>query len=348
MSSRLPAAEHPLSPAAASRELHPDSLLDLFRALGDMTRLRILSLLRNMELAVGEIASLLDQSQPRVSRHVRLLEDAGFVVRRREGSWVFVRLARETQGADLLAVLATMVPSAAEQRVIDRDHNRLGAILKERDAAAQRFFAAHAHEWDRLRSLHVADAEVERAILALLGDRVLGHMLDIGTGTGRMVALLADHAERVTAVDRSPEMLRLARAQLSDVTAPVDLLQGEFVALPLADGVVNSAVMHLALHYAQAPERVIAEIARVLARDGIAIIVDFESHDREELRSEAAHARLGFSDAQMREWMSAAGLILDEVRTLSGGALTVKIWLGRRRRSARAPVAVEQNGKVEA
>ena len=312
--------------------LQPGSVLDLFRALGDSTRLRILALLQHMELAVGEIAQLLDQSQPRVSRHIRLLEEVAVVERRREGSWVFVRLAADGPGAEALRVLQMLAPNDCEQAAIAADRQRLSAIQAERDAAARRYFDAHAHEWDGIRSLHIAEDEVERAITRILDGAVHGHLLDIGTGTGRMVEMLGPVASRITALDRSPEMLRFARTRLTGSGLPVDLVHGDFAAIPLPDGDVGTVIMHQVLHYARAPEAVIGEIARVLAPGGTALVVDFAPHEREELRREAAHARLGFSDAQMRGWFAAVGLTIDGIETLVGGPLTVKLWLGRKRR----------------
>lgn len=312
--------------------LQQGSLLDLFRVLGDSTRLRMLALIEVMELAVGEIAQLLDQSQPRVSRHLRLLEEVGLVERRREGSWVFVRLASDGVGARALAALRQLEPNDCEQAAIATDRRRLSAIQAERDAAARRYFDAHAHEWDAIRSLHIAEDEVERAIVRTLDGLVTGHLLDVGTGTGRMVELLGKDAARVTALDRSPEMLRLARSRLAGKQIAVDLVHGDFERLPLADGAVSTIIMHQVLHYARMPEAVIAELSRVLTPGGALLIVDFAPHDREELRREAAHARLGFSDGQMRRWFTAAGLGVDGVETLVGGPLTVKLWLGRKRR----------------
>lgn len=307
------------------------SILDLFRAMGDPSRLRIMTLLRRGELAIGEIAQLLEQSQPRVSRHVRILEEAELAERRKEGSWVFVRLVRSPTTDALMQFADQVTLSTLETRISESDRKRLTAVQEEREAAAGRYFAAHAEEWDAIRSLHVAEAEVEQSILAMMRNRRLGHLLDIGTGTGRMAMIMGASATRVTALDRSPEMLRIARGRLSGATVPVELVQGDFTALPLADDSVDSIVMHQVLHYAASPDQVIAEAARVLRPSGHVLIVDFAPHDREELRRDAAHARLGFSDGQIRGWFAASGLIIETVEALTGGALTVKIWLGRRR-----------------
>lgn len=337
-----------LKPAASDRGDSPLSVLDLFSALSDASRLRIIALLRRYELAVGEIAQLLNQSQPRVSRHIRILEEAQLVERRREGSWVFVRLARHAHVSAMLQFADQLTLSPAERRVAEQDRNRLAAVQAERESSAARYFAAHASEWDAIRSLHVAEEEVERAILGLMRNRRLGHLLDVGTGTGRMANILAPAASRVTAIDRSPEMLRIARTNLASRDLPVELIQGDFLALPLGDASVDSIIMHQVLHYATTPDLVIAEAARVLRGSGHLLIADFASHDREELRREAAHARLGFSDAQIRGWFAAAGLILETSEALSGGELTVKLWLGRRRSDVVRDPLDQQNRKVAA
>lgn len=306
----------------------------LFHGLADPTRLRIVALLRVMELAIGELAVVLEQSQPRVSRHVRILDDAGLVVRQREGGWVFLRLA-SGPGVDAVTALLDIWPSAAaEAAAMAADRERLELVREERAAAARRYFADHADEWDAIRARHIGEEEVEAAILRLMHNRRLGHLLDIGTGTGRMAEIFAPTARRITALDRSPEMLRIARAKLADRAIAADLVQGDFVALPMGDTSVDTVVMHQVLHFAHEPQRVIAEAARVLRPGGHLLIVDFAAHDQEDLRTRAAHARLGFADAQMRGWFASCGLVIETVQALAGDPLTVKIWLARRRSEA--------------
>lgn len=325
-------------------------LLDIFRALADPTRLRVVALLREMELAIGELAAVLDQSQPRVSRHVRILAEAGIVERRREGSWVFLRVVEKGPVADIIAQAGGWPFSAREALVIAHDARRLAAVRDERAAAAERYFAEHAAEWDAIRSRHVAESEVEAAMLAMMHNRRLGHLLDIGTGTGRMAEIFAPTARRITALDRSPEMLRIARTKLSGQPLPIDLVQGDFLHLPLADASTDSIVIHQALHFAHEPDRVIAEAARVLRGGGHLLIVDFAPHEDEELRTLGAHARLGFSDAQIRGWFASAGLLLETTQTLEGGDLAVKLWLGRRRSDEDQPPVAEggQNKRLAA
>ena len=308
-----------------------ESQLHLFHGLADPTRLRIIALLRVMELAIGELAAVLEQSQPRVSRHVRILVDAGILVRQREGGWVFLRVAAGAGIDAMLALLDSWPGTAREVAAIQDDRGRLETVREDRAAAARRYFAEHAEEWDDIRARHVAEDEVEAVMLRLMHNRRLGHLLDVGTGTGRMAEIFAPIARRITALDRSPEMLRIARAKLADTSITADLLQGDFVALPLDEMSVDTVVMHQVLHFAHEPGRVIAEAARVLRPGGHLLIVDFAPHDQEDLRTRAAHARLGFSDAQMRGWFAPCGLLVETAQALVGDPLTVKIWLARRR-----------------
>lgn len=302
-----------------------NALLELFRALADPTRLRIVALLRAMELSVGELAQVLGQSQPRVSRHVKILCDAGIAKRRKEGSWVFL-VPGEAVHTEPLFRLLDQLPGDGASHWTVADAARLTAVRADRAAAAERYFAAHAGEWDALRSLHVAESEVERAIIGALSRAPLGRLLDVGTGTGRMLELLSAGAETATGIDRSPEMLRLARAKMDGQRW--DLRQGDIDALPLADAAADTVLLHQVLHYLPAPETAIAELARVMAPGARLLIVDFAPHQLEELRDRDAHARLGFSDEQIAGWFKAAGLSLDLTRELAGGDLTVKLWRG--------------------
>jgi len=307
------------------------SLLALFHGLADPTRIRIIASLRTMELAIGELAVVLQQSQPRVSRHVRILADAGLVARRREGGWVFLRLENAAPMAELLALFDSWPAGPEEQAIMTADRARLDTVREERAATARRYFADHAQEWDDIRARHVAEGEVESAMLRLMHNRRLGHLLDIGTGTGRMAEIFATTTRKITALDRSPEMLRIARAKLADRGIAAELVQGDFTALPMAARTVDTVVMHQVLHFAHEPARVIAEVARVLNPGGHLLIVDFAPHDQEDLRTQAAHARLGFSDAQMRGWFASSGLLLETAQALAGDPLTIKLWLARRR-----------------
>jgi ubiquinone/menaquinone biosynthesis C-methylase UbiE/DNA-binding transcriptional ArsR family regulator len=315
------------------------SPLVLFRALADPTRLRIVALLRRMELSVGELAQVLGQSQPRVSRHVRILTDAELCGRRREGSWVFLRLG-PAAAPSLFATIDLWRDAAMEKWEL-ADAARLEAVRADRTASAESYFNAHAADWDAIRSLHVAEAQVEAAITQMLAAAPVGRLVDVGTGTGRMLALLGGGAKSAIGIDRSPEMLRFARARMADAGIQrADLRQGDMYALPLEADSADTVVLHLVLHYAQSPAAVIAEAARLLAPGGRLLIVDFAAHDREELREREGHARLGFDDDQINGWFSAAGLAPAAIETLVGNALTVKLWLGARGADSRHLKAV--------
>jgi ArsR family transcriptional regulator len=304
--------------------------LEIFRALADGTRLRILTLLRSMELSVGELAQVLGQSQPRVSRHVKILVDAELAERRKEGSWVFVALGDPHRVDPVFAALDRWVAPDSNHWAV-ADIARLAAVRADRASAANEWFEAHADEWDAIRSLHIAESEVEAAMRRLLGDAPLGQLIDIGTGTGRMLELFAPLAETALGIDRSSEMLRLARAKLSERgLGNAELRQADLYALPLPDAAADAAILHHVLHFAQQPGAAIAEAARVLSPNGRLLIADFAPHDREELRARDAHTRLGFADEQILGWFEASGLAPVQTETLEGGELTVKLWLGRK------------------
>jgi len=311
---------------------------DIFKALGDPTRLRIARLLGAMELAVGELAQVLGQSQPRVSRHVGILCDAGLAERRREGSWVFLR--QSESGTRMIAAVQALLALAEEEEpafaaLCEADRRKLAAIREAREAAAETYFARHAGEWDELRALHSADAEVETRLAEALADAPLGTLLDIGTGTGRMAELFAGAADRVVALDKNLEMLRVARAKLQHLpAAQIELVQGDFADLPFADGGFDTVILHQVLHFAPDPAPALAEAARVLRPGGRIAIVDFASHDHEELRTRHQHVRLGFSDRQMAELLKGAGFAASPPKALEGGALVVKIWTAKRRVAA--------------
>jgi len=313
-------------------------LADHFQALADPTRLRILALLRVMELSVGELAQILGQSQPRVSRHLKILSDARVLERRKEGSWVFLTLADDERVEPMFALIDAWSDSST-QALFASDSARTENIRGERAEAANRYFSGHAEVWDQIRSLHAAETDVEGAIDEALGSQHLGRFVDIGTGTGRMIELFGPRASQAIGIDRSSEMLRLARVKLEAAGIASSLRQGDMYSLPLADQSADTIVIHQVLHYAHSPAAAIAEAARVLAPGGTLLVVDFAAHEREELRTTDAHIRLGFEDEVMAGWFASAGLKIDHVEHLEGGELTVTLWRGvkaaiRQRRAA--------------
>ena len=310
-----------------------NDLLNIMRALADPTRLRIIFLVLRLELSVGEMVQILGQSQPRVSRHVRILNEAGILDRRKEGSWVFMRPGPVLIAGRLNSLLAGT--DFTQGKAYQRDLAKLEEVRTSRTEMATAYFAAHAEEWDSLRSLHVAESEVENAIREILRAVPLGTVLDVGTGTGRMMELFAAEADHFVALDNSTEMLRLARAKLANIdagaAAKIEILLGDFNALPFGSGEFDTVIFHQVLHYAQDPEGVLAQAARVLAPNGRLMIVDFAAHDHEELRTVHAHARLGFADELIANAFQANGVDLEKQVALDSGALAVKIWMGQKK-----------------
>tara|TARA_B100000678_G_scaffold233660_1_gene202744 strand:+ start:1682 stop:2671 length:990 start_codon:yes stop_codon:yes gene_type:complete len=309
----------------------------ILRALGDTTRLRIMRLLGTMELAVGELSHVLQQSQPRVSRHASILCDAGLALRRREGSWIYLRAASENAGGSPLTAAVARLLSIAEQEdaefaaLCDEDRRQLAAIRSAREGKAAEWFEEHAGEWDDLRRRHSPDDQVEAALGAALEDEPLGQMLDIGTGTGRMAELFSDKAERIVALDKSLEMLRVARAKLQHLPADrVELVQGDFLSLPFDSASFDTVLLHQVLHYAGDPLIALREAARVLKPGGRIAIVDFAAHGHEELRERFQHTRLGFEDEQMAGALAQTGFHSQPPVSLDGDTLEVKIWVARR------------------
>jgi ubiquinone/menaquinone biosynthesis C-methylase UbiE len=307
-----------------------EELLAGLRAAAEGTRLRLLALCAQSELTVSEFTEILGQSQPRVSRHLKLLCDAGLLDRFREGSWVFYRLAQHARAATLAQLLVDLLPPGDATMALDRE--RLAAVKRQREEQAGAYFRANAAQWDRIRSLYVEEREVEAALLTLLPADGIRDLLDIGTGTGRMLEIFSPQVERAVGVDLSREMLAVARVNLERASLRnCSIRQADMYQLPLASASFDAVVIHQVLHYAERPAAVIAEAGRVLRPEGRLVIVDFAPHGLEFLRSEHAHRRLGFADAEVTAWCVAAGLEPEPARLLPGNPLTVALWQARRR-----------------
>ncbi len=316
------------------------------KAAGEGTRLRILALLGEAELTVSDLTAILRQSQPRISRHLRLLAEAGLIDRFREGSWAFFRLGERGGAAELAReLIARLDPDDA---TLARDRERLAAVRAQRANAAQAYFRRHAAEWDRIRKLHVADAAVEDAISGALADGPLHALLDLGTGTGRMLELFGPRIERGLGLDLSLDMLALARARLDRAgLRHCSVRQGDIYDLALPKDSFDAVVIHQVLHFLDDGARAIHAAARVLRPAGRLLVVDFAPHDFEFLRDEHAHRRLGFAAETVAQWMKAAGLEVVLQKSLapdpsSDGKIAVSLWLGQDARVAvAAPVARE-------
>ncbi|MEM8798291.1 MAG: metalloregulator ArsR/SmtB family transcription factor [Pseudomonadota bacterium] len=317
----------------AIRPLSFDDFLGRLKAASEATRLRLVVLLSHCELTVTDLTLILGQSQPRISRHLKLLSEAGLIERYPEGAWVYYRLMDDGPGSSLIRGLLKDIDPEDPQLV--RDRERLSEVKKAHQEAANRYFDANAREWDLLRSRHVPEAAVEAAMLGTFGDEHFKSHLDIGTGTGRMLELFSERADRSIGIDANPRMLSIARNKLLQRSRSAQVRQADVYNLAFQGGVLppsfDLVTIHQVLHYLDDPARALSEVARVTAPGGRWIIVDFAAHNLEFLRDEYAHRRLGFGDEQMATWIESVGLTPQEITKLepeavSGEELTVTIW----------------------
>lgn len=320
-----------------------DRMLQGLRAAAEETRLRILALCGETELSVSELTQILGQSQPRVSRHLKLLVEAGLLERLREGAWAFYRVSERGEAAALAHQLLRLVPR--DDATVALDRTRLDAVRASRAERAAEFFKRNAEDWDRIRRLHVNDKEVERALRRLLPNESGWEHVDIGTGTGRILEIVAPLAQRTVGIDLSHEMLTVARSNLANASlANCHVRHGDMHQLPLPTASFDVATFHLVLHYAENPAAAIAEATRVLRPGGRLIVIDFAPHREESLLREHAHRWLGFTDAEIADWFSAAGLIPGEPVHLPGKTLTVCLWSAARTAVPRVLEATTSEG----
>lgn len=312
--------------------LTANQTVEVLRAAGEPSRLRILALLSREELAVLELCKILDQSQPRVSRHLKLLADAGLVERFPDGAWVFYRLAAggEARGLadDILARTEDQDP------VLARDFEQLQAVRAERSSDADAYFARNAARWDEIRSLYVSEAAVEAAILEAVGPDPVRRLVDLGSGTGRMLTLLAPRAATAVGLDLSQQMLNIARTHVAEAGLKAcELRHGDIFDTRLPDGSADLVVVHQVLHYLGDPAAAVREAGRLVGKAGRLLIVDFAPHALEFLREQHQHRRLGFTDAEMSRWLEETGLSqvrIDALPSARKDGLTVKIWTAQR------------------
>ncbi len=308
------------------------------KAAAEPTRLRILRLLLNGEFNVKDLTHLLGQSQPRVSRHIKLLAEAGLIERHQEGSWVFVRGSPDPAVREFVGSVFAMIAGGDPQ--ILRDSERAEQIRSRRAALAQAFFNENAAEWDRIRSLHVAEHDVEQAILDAIGPGPYDLLLDLGTGTGRILELASGRARQLVGIDTNREMLKCARVRLDEAKlSNCSVRLADIYNLPFAENSADAVLIHQVLHFLVNPGAALAEAARVLKPGGRLVIVDFAPHNLEFLREEQAHVRLGFASTEIACWLGECGIGSGGYRELPAetgkeNALTVAIWTGERPKTA--------------
>ena len=306
-----------------------EGILGGLKAAAEATRLRLLALFTKGELTVTEVTQILRQSQPRVSRHLKLMSEAGLIERIKEGSWVFYRLAEEGAARTIAQKLSELLPW--DDAVLKRDLERLEDVRRQRQDNAQSYFASNAAEWDRLRTLHIPEELVEGALLDLIGPSQVPAYLDLGTGTGRILELVSSRASRAVGVDLNAEMLSLARARIERAALNhVQVRRGDLFQLPYGERSFDLITLHQVLHYLEDPSAAVAEAARVLKPGGKLVIVDFAPHALEFLRDDHQHRRLGFADKEVTQWCKAAGLSLSATRAFpprGASGLTVVVWL---------------------
>jgi len=317
-------------------------LVQQLRAAGEVTRARILALLAHGELSVGELAQVLNQSQPRLSRHLKFLTAAGLVERLPEGAWVFYRLPVEGRARELVDTLNSALDQA--DPAIKRDLDRLEEVKSERAASADQYFSRVAEEWDQLRALHYSEADIEKAVLAAAGAGPFDLVVDFGTGTGRMLTLFSGRARRVEGIDLSHQMLTVARSNLETSNiVNASVRHGDATSAPYPDHSASIVIIHQVLHFLDDPARALNEAARVLKPGGRLIVVDFAPHTLEHLRSEHAHRHLGVSEADFQRWAEKAGLSVKAVRTFRapGGdkGVAVMVWTADRQKSNKRSAA---------
>lgn len=306
-----------------------DELVTLLKAAAEPTRLRLLALCARSDLTVSDLTEILAQSQPRVSRHLKLLCEAGLLERHREAIWAYFRLAEHGPQADLARRLIEAIP--ADDPTADLDRLRLETLMRDRATRAAAYFRRNAAQWDQLRSLYVDEAEVERRLLALCPEGAAQSLLDIGTGTGRILEVLGPRVERALGVDLSRDMLLVARSKIERAGLRNCIVrQADMYKLPVPSGSVDLVTLHQVLHFAERPAEAIREAARAMAPGGRLIAVDFAAHGLASLRTEHAHRWLGFEDSEIAEWLANAGLEAAAPITLPGDPLTVKIWQAHR------------------
>lgn len=307
-----------------------DTGVSWMRAAGELTRMRLLALLDQADLTVSDLVEILDQSQPRISRHLKLLVDAGLAQRFQEGAWALFRTADSGQ---VRVFLDTIIkPLASDDPVLMADLAKLDKVRQARAKRAAAYFADNAEEWNKIRSLHVHEEDIEQRMLLMGLDHKPKSILDMGTGTGRVLQLFGAHVERGVGIDSSADMLALARSELASSGEPhLQVRRGDVYNIPAGEK-YDLIVLHQVLHFLETPQLALEQAREHLTENGRILVVDLEPHDLEFLREKHAHLRLGVSLEQMSSWMDETDLELVQLAQIEPEQndkeiLSVLLWL---------------------
>ena len=316
-------------------QLVTEHIVNILKAAGETTRLRVLMLLADGELNVKDLTRILGQSQPRISRHLKLMCEAGLIKRSPEGSWVYFRLTEDKAILDIVKSLIGNIDH--NDAIISKDQARATIVKQERAETAQKYFKEHASEWDKIRALHFSEAAVENAMQSILKNKSYDTLVDLGTGTGRILELFSENIEHGVGIDMNPDMLVYARSKIeAGGLKHCQIRHGDLSNLPIEHDFADIVILHQVLHFIDDPIIAIEEAARILKTNGSLLIVDFAPHELEFLREKFAHIRLGFSKEYMSKCLEEVGLKLVEHKSLKPhestqeDKLVVSMWLAQK------------------
>jgi ArsR family transcriptional regulator len=272
--------------------------LTYFKALSDQTRVRILNVLRHFELNVNEIVKLLDMGQSRVSRHLKIMNDSGLLVSRRDGLWVFYSAPTNSDVSGFIDSISDLL---SEDPVLDADLERAGDILNDRKKETSRFFDSVAEDWEAMKRTIIGERDLAADILEHI--KSCDVVADLGCGTGDLLVHLKKKAKTIIGVDNSPRMLERAERYCAGNGLNADLRIGELEHLPMRNAEADCVIINLVLHHLAVPLDGIREARRVLKKGGRMLVTDFDKHEDETLRGQYGDRWLGFAKEEVEKWM---------------------------------------------
>tara|TARA_Y100000590_G_scaffold470770_1_gene669895 strand:- start:22065 stop:23030 length:966 start_codon:yes stop_codon:yes gene_type:complete len=310
----------------------------IFSALADETRLRIVNILSNCELNVQDLVSVLSQSQPRVSRHLKILDEANLIERIKEGNWVFCKLISSEGIRPIIDYVSKTKKNNSD--IYTRDQKKLSLLIKNRAREANYYFNRIESEDASIGEYNISDNIIDQKIISIIEKNIklpLSDIIDLGTGSGKILSLLSGSYLHGIGIDNNPNMLKMARSRFKQQGIQnCDLTFGDITDLSLKENNADLVVLHQVMHYFDDPNILISQAARLLMRDKYILVVDFDSHSNESLRKRFSHRRLGFSDEQIINIFEKYNCILidkdsgasNRLKNVEG--LVCKIWLGKK------------------